>query len=124
MIGRCLNVEHWAEIRRLYQAEGMPIRRICRQLGVGRNTARALIAAGVDAAQLRFEWPQPERPGSRPDLVIRSTRARVTRDRSSHPADRILTSFAFGKRSGACSQSAPTCKKPFLNLVRARRVVV
>ena len=42
--------------------------------------------------------------------IIGSTQARVSRDRSSHPADRLLTTFAFGKRSGACSQFAPTCK--------------
>ena len=40
----------------------------------------------------------------------RPTDARVSRDRSSHPVDRLVTSFAFGKRSGACSQSAPTGK--------------
>ncbi len=32
-----LNVEDWAEIRRLHRGEGLPIRAIARQLGVGRN---------------------------------------------------------------------------------------
>ena len=40
-----LNVEDWAEIRRLHRAEGMPIRAISRQLGVGRNTVRRALAA-------------------------------------------------------------------------------
>jgi transposase len=68
-------VEDWAEIRRLHRAEGMPIRAIARQLGVGRTTVRrALVADGppkyrrpvkgsaVDAVEPRIrallkEWP-------------------------------------------------------------------
>jgi transposase len=38
-------VEDWAEIRRLYRAEGLPIKLIARTLGVSRNTVRAAIAA-------------------------------------------------------------------------------
>jgi transposase len=41
-------VEDWAEIRRLYRAEGMPIRAIARQLGIARNTVRSALAS--DAA--------------------------------------------------------------------------
>ena len=39
-----LSVEDWAEIRRLYRAEGLPIKMIARTLGVSRNTVRAAIA--------------------------------------------------------------------------------
>jgi transposase len=40
-----INVEDWAEIRRLHRAEGMPVRAIARKLGVGRNTVRRALAA-------------------------------------------------------------------------------
>jgi transposase len=70
-----LNVEDWAEIRRLHRAEQMPIRAIARKLGVGRNTVRRALAAegppryrraakgsAVDAVepqirQLLEQWP-------------------------------------------------------------------
>lgn len=38
-------MEDWAEIRRLYRAEGMPIKVIARVLGVSRNTVRTAIAS-------------------------------------------------------------------------------
>ena len=45
-----LNVEDWAEIRRLHRAEGLPIKMIARTLGVSRNTVRAaLISEGPPA---------------------------------------------------------------------------
>lgn len=40
-----MSVEDWAEIRRLYRAEGLPIKLIARTLGVSRNTVRAAIAS-------------------------------------------------------------------------------
>jgi transposase len=43
--GRVLSVEDWAEIRRLYGAEGLPIKVIARMLGVSRNTVRAAVAS-------------------------------------------------------------------------------
>ena len=39
-------VEDWAEIRRLYRAEGLPIKTIARTLGISRNTVRAALASG------------------------------------------------------------------------------
>ncbi len=38
-----INVEDWAEIRRLHRAEGMGIKAIARRLGVARNTVRAAL---------------------------------------------------------------------------------
>jgi transposase len=40
-----LDVEDWAEIRRLYRAEGMPIKTIARVMGCSKNTVRAAIRA-------------------------------------------------------------------------------
>jgi transposase len=39
-----LNVEDWAEIRRLHRAEGMGIKAIARRLGIARNTVRKALA--------------------------------------------------------------------------------
>ena len=50
-----LDVENWAEIRRLHRAEGLPIREIARVMGVARNTVRAAIAS--DGAP-RYERPR------------------------------------------------------------------
>ncbi|WP_239396009.1 IS21 family transposase [Frankia sp. CiP3] len=40
-----LNVEDWAEIRRLHRAEQVPIKEIARRLGVARNTVRRALAS-------------------------------------------------------------------------------
>jgi len=38
-----ISVEDWAEIRRLYRAEGLPIRQIARVKGISRNTVKAAL---------------------------------------------------------------------------------
>ncbi|SMY01705.1 Transposase [Brevibacterium sp. 239c] len=38
-------MENWAEIRRLHNAENVPIKEIARRLGIARNTVRAALAA-------------------------------------------------------------------------------
>jgi transposase len=40
-----LSVQDWAEIRRLYRSEGLPIKMIVRVMGVSRNTVKAAIAS-------------------------------------------------------------------------------
>jgi transposase len=40
-----LEVEDWAEIRRLHLAEGVPVKEIARRLGAARNTVRAALAS-------------------------------------------------------------------------------
>ena len=42
-----LDVEDWAEIRRLHVGEGMPIRQIALRLGISKNTVKAKLAADV-----------------------------------------------------------------------------
>jgi transposase len=42
---RVLSVEDWAEIRRLYRAEQMPVKAIARAVGISRNTVRAAVAS-------------------------------------------------------------------------------
>lgn len=39
-MGRVITVEDWAEIRRLYLAERMPIKAIAKKLQLARNTVR------------------------------------------------------------------------------------
>ena len=58
-----IDVEEWAEIRRLHRGEGMGIKAIARHLGLSRNTVRAA---------LRSEGPpcyQRQGPGSAVDAV-------------------------------------------------------
>src|SRR4030095_15116109 len=45
-----LSVEDWAEIRRLYRAERMPIKVIARVVGCSKNTVRKALAAEVAPA--------------------------------------------------------------------------
>jgi transposase len=45
--GRVINVDDWAEIRRLHRAEGLGIKAIARRLGLARNTVRAALRSEV-----------------------------------------------------------------------------
>jgi transposase len=42
-----LSVEDWAEIRRLYRAEGLPIKVIARVMGISKNTVKAALAVDL-----------------------------------------------------------------------------
>jgi len=56
-----INVEEWAEIRRLHLAEGMGVKAIVRRLGVARNTVRAALRSDAPPHYER------EEPGSAVD---------------------------------------------------------
>lgn len=67
-------MEDWAEIRRLYKAEGMPIKAIVRATGLSRNTVRAAIRS--------IEPPKYQRPrrGSLVDAVVPQVRQQLALD--------------------------------------------
>lgn len=46
-------MEDWAEICRLHRSEGLPIKVIARQLGVGRNTVRRALRAEAPPGRSR-----------------------------------------------------------------------
>ena len=71
-----LDVENWAEIRRLHRAEGMPIREIARVLGVSRNTVRAAMASDGP--------PKYERP--RAGSVVDAVEPRIRELLRAYPA--------------------------------------
>ena len=52
-----LDVEDWAEIRRLHLAEGLSIKEVARQLGVARNTVRSAVRS--DAPPVFDRKPRP-----------------------------------------------------------------
>ena len=58
-----LSVEDWAEIRRLYRAEGMPVKVIARVMGVSRNTVRA---TGGESRWIATAAPVAARRSKRP----------------------------------------------------------
>jgi transposase len=60
-----LNVEQWAEIRRLHRVEGMSIRAISQRLGVARETVtRAVRAKGPPVYRRRVSTSSKNVPES------------------------------------------------------------
>src|SRR5688572_906507 len=53
MIRRVLNVEDWAEIRRLHRAEQVPIKVIARRMGISKNTVRRALASSEPPRYVR-----------------------------------------------------------------------
>jgi transposase len=130
-----LNVEDWAEIRRLYRAEGMPIKVIARRLGIARNTVRRAIAAVeppryeragkgsiVDAVEpqireLLRDWPTmpatviAERIGWTRSLTILKDRVRVLRPLFLPPDPAQRTEYDAGQIA-QCDLWFPPTKVP------------
>ena len=116
-----LNVEDWAEIRRLHRAEQMPIRAIARVMGISKNTVkRALASQGpptyvrapqgsiVDGVEPRIRellvaWPQmpatviAERIGWDRSLTVLKERVRELRPAYLPPDPASRTAYAAGE---------------------------
>jgi transposase len=67
-----INVEHWAEIRRLHLSEQLGVKTIARRLGLARNTVRAALASDVPPKYER------DRAGSRVDEFESAIRRLLT----------------------------------------------
>jgi transposase len=130
-----LNVEDWAEIRRLYRAEQMPIKQVARVMGCSKNTVkRALAADGppryrrvprgsvVDAAEPRIRellrtWPTmpatviAERIGWTRGLTVLKERVRELRPAYLPPDPASRTAYAAGE-VGQCDLWFPAIEVP------------
>ena len=109
-----IELEEWAEIRRLHGAEGMGVKAIARRLGVARNTVRAAVRSEVAPGYVR-EGPgsavDPFEPAIRrllavtPDMAATVIAERVgwtrgmtvLRDRVAELRPAYLVSEAFGR---------------------------
>jgi transposase len=116
-----MNVEDWAEIRRLHRSGGMPIKAIVRKLGVSRNAVRRALAAEsppkcsrpvkgslADAVEpqireLLAQWPTmpatviAERIGWEHSLTVLKDRVRVLRPLFIPPDPASRTAYAAGE---------------------------
>ena len=104
-----LDVENWAEIRRLHRAEGLPIREIARVMGVARNTVRAALASDGP--------PRYERPGR--GSVVDGAEPRIRELLRAHPtmpatviAERIGWERSIRVLSGRVAELRPVYLPP------------
>src|SRR5919112_1032229 len=117
-----MSVEDWAEIRRLHRSEQMPIKAICRKLGVSRNAVRRALSRDeppkyervgrgsiVDAAEPQIRellkaWPTmpatviAERIGWDRSLTVLKDRVRELRPWFVPPDPASRTEYAPGER--------------------------
>ncbi len=79
-----LVVETIAKIRWLHLGQGLPIKAICRQLGLSRKVVRKVLRSG--ATEFRYEGaeqPQPKRGAWRDELdrLLEENAGRASRER-------------------------------------------
>jgi transposase len=104
-----LDVENWAEIRRLHRSEGLPIREIARVMGVSRNTVRAAVASDGP--------PKYERP--RAGSVVDAAEPRIRELLAAYPsmpatviAERIGWDHSIRVLSGRVAELRPAYLPP------------
>ena len=104
-----LDVENWAEMRRLRRAEGMPVREIARVMGVARNTVRAALASDGP--------PQYERP--RAGSIVDQAEPRIRELLRAYPAmpatviaERIGWPYSIRTLSGRVAEWRPAYRPP------------
>ena len=94
-----IDVEEWAEIRRLHRADGMGVKAIVRHLGVARNTVRAALRAETPPKYVR------EGPGSAVDSFEPAIR-RLLAGTPDMPATVIAERIGWMNRPGFCIRSS------------------
>jgi len=88
--GRLIDVEDWAEIRRLHKAEGLGVKTIARRLGLARNTVRAALRSETPPKYVRA------RRGSIVDAVEPEIR-RLLKDVPDMPATVIAERIGWSR---------------------------
>jgi transposase len=104
-----LSVEDWAEIRRLYRAERMPIKVIARVVGCSKNTVRKALAAERPPAYRR------QRTGSVVDAVeprIRELLQACPTMPATVIAERIEWRYSIRTLSGRVAELRPVYVPP------------
>jgi hypothetical protein len=100
-----INVEEWAEIRRLQMAEGMGVKAIVRKLGVVRNTVRAAVRSDEAPKYVR------EGPGSAVDAFEPAIR-RLLAVTPDMPATVVAERIGWTRGSRCCATRWPSCVPP------------
>lgn len=106
-------VDTIAQVRREFYVQGRPIKEICRELDVLRNTVRKILRSGATAFEYeRSVQPQPKIRPWREELdrllvvnAARASRERLTLRRGAGRLMLIGFIFSIGAIAGACSVS-------------------